>query len=272
MLSVIATIVWTFARSRFAGRELERRRAALLGTLRREDGTLDERMRGAVERDEIVLRHFAGTYPGDLTAVDLHASNALARSIVYVHGPIEAFAFGAPIDKAAAASFDDTFVRCLLDPPKSRSERDVLAKVRDAYGTNAGAQGVHRLADAYTALRVLAPGFEEHVRAADEREILAMERQLERAHLDDAKKALDAPLLLAVMDEPGDGRVPADLDGERPHDVRVLLYDTVKSQPIVRARKRVDPSRWSASARVDFSSGLDACALAYDLRRVDEPN
>ena len=267
VLTVIATIVLTLGHNRVASRELERRRASVLSFLGAENASIDERQRTSVDRDEVVLHDLAGMYPGDVRAIDLRAPAALARPIVWVRGPIEAFGVGASIDKSAAASVDDTFVRCLLDPPASRKERDVLAKVRAAYGATPVGRDVHRLADAYNALRVLQPAFADRVRGADGRELSVLERQVQRARLDDTKKALTAPLLLAVLDERGDTRVAADLDGERPHDVRVELYDTAAGTTLLRARARVDPGAWSAASRVDFSSGLDACALAYDLRQ-----
>jgi hypothetical protein len=266
VLTVLATVVVTFSRNRVAARELERRRAAVLAELAVENASLDARQRGAVERDEVVLHDLAGMYPGDVRALDLRAPGALAKPIVYVHGPVDAFGVGASIDRAAAASVDDTFVRCLLDPPRSRSERDVLAKVRAVYGASSAMRDVHRLADAYVALGILQPAFTDRVRDADARELLRLEHRIERAHLGEAKKALAAPLLLAVLDEPGDSRVAADLDGERPHDVRVELYDTVQGKTLLRARRTVDPNKWSAASRIDFSTGLDQCALAWDLR------
>jgi hypothetical protein len=73
------------------------------------------------------------------------------------------------------------------------------------------------------------------------------------------------------VDEPADGTGPADLDGERAHFVRVGLFDLTKSSVLLRARRRVDPGAWSNAARAEYSSGLDACALAFDLHEGRKP-
>ena len=264
-ISVLVLTVWTFAHNRIAGRELERRRAALVGELQREAASLDAREHVAVGVDETLLRELSATYEGDLVPADWR--DALNRPFVHVRGPIEAFASGASIEKAALASTDEAFVRCLLDPPRSRKEHDVFTKVRAAYAATAPLPNASRLNEAYVAQLFLQPAFEARVRAADEHELTTLERRVERAHLGEAKKALAAPILLAVMDEPGDSKVAADLDGERPHEVRVAVVDTKTSTIVMRARKHVDPSAWSQTARADFSSGMDSCGLAYDLTR-----
>ena len=271
VLSVIGTFVGTCAHNRLAGQELERRRGAILDELHAENAKLDDTKRHSVERFETVLHELASSYAGDVDAIDLHAPDALAKPLVWVRGPVESFAVGASIEKSAASSADDTFVRCLLDPPASKKERDVTAKVRAAYAANAPLHDVYRLAEAESALRVLQPAFEDRVRAADERELGRIEKQLAIVRLPEATKALAAPLFLAILDEPGDGKVAADLDGERPHDVRIELYDARASKILFRARKHVDPSAWSAAGRVDFSGGLDSCALALELRNPSTP-
>ncbi|HEY1959698.1 MAG TPA: hypothetical protein VGH28_29010 [Polyangiaceae bacterium] len=265
LISVIATIVWTFSHNRVAARELERRRSALLSELRTHGGSLDVRARGAIAEDEKFLHDLAGPYEGDVAAFDFQAPGALAQRIVYVRGPIEAFTSGASIQNAAGASLDEAFVRCLLDPPRSRKERDVLSKARAVYAATAPLPNVYRLYDAYAAHVFLQPAFEARVRAADEHELTTFEKRVERARLGQTKSALAAQLLVAVLDEPGDLKVPADLDGERPHDVRVAIVDLAGSKVLFRARRHVDPSGWSEKSRVEFASAMDSCALAYDL-------
>ena len=265
LISVIATVVWTFARNRVAARELERRRSALLARLQEQSASLDARQRNAVATDETFLHELAAPYPGDLTSFDFRAPGALAQRIVYVRGPVEAFAQGASIQNAAAASLDEAFVRCLLDPPRSRKERDILVKVRDAYAGDKPLPNTNRLIDAYIAHVFLQPAFEPRVRAADEHDFDTLEKRVDGARLGETKAALAAQLLLAVMDEPGDPKVPADLDGERPHDVRVALVDLAGSKVLFRARKHVDPSAWSEKSRAEYASAMDSCALAYDL-------
>ena len=56
-----------------------------------------------------------------------------------------------------------------------------------------------------------------------------------------------------------------ELDGERPHDVRIGLVDLTSAKMLLRLRKRVDPTWISMNARAQYASGLDACALAMDV-------
>jgi hypothetical protein len=67
------------------------------------------------------------------------------------------------------------------------------------------------------------------------------------------------------MDEP-DEAGPADLDGERPHQVRVALIDLRAGKIVLRTRKRVDPNWLAATTRSNFASAVDGCALALDIR------
>ena len=187
---------------------------------------------------------------------------------MYVRGPVESFSKAASIEKAAAASLDDAFSRCFVEPPRSRSEKDVLPKVRAIY-TGPAAGKVERLADAYSARRVLSPAWQARVRAAQtEKELAALRSELEHTPFERAKSVWRAELLLVVMDEAGDPNAPTELDGERPHEVRVALLDTKTGTPLLRMRKRVDPSAWSVGARPDYAAGLDACALAFDARAL----
>ena len=267
-ISVVATVVWTFAHNRVAARELERRRATLELALRTQSRSLTPHDRAAIAADEGLLRAFAETYAGDVAAIDFAVPGALAAPMVWVRGPVDAFASGPATQKTAMASIDEAFVRCLFDPPRSRRERDVLDKTRAAYAATAPLPNVYRLAEAYTADLLLAPQFEARVASADERELGVLEHRVERARLGEVKKALAAILLLAIFDEPGDPKVAADLDGERPHDVRVEIVDLQSSKVLLRSRKHVDPSAWSATSRAEWASGMDSCALAFDVRQV----
>jgi hypothetical protein len=68
------------------------------------------------------------------------------------------------------------------------------------------------------------------------------------------------------MDEPGDRSIPAELDGERPHHVRVGLVDLASKKQLLALRRKVDPSWLSPTARAEYASGIDACTLALDVR------
>ena len=261
-LTVVTAIVSYVVKRRSVNQALERDRASLLGELQARTSSMTDVEKSTPAHVEALLVKLAGTYEGDILAAEIpkHAP------LVYVHGPIEGFTDSNAIQKTAIASANDAFVTCFVDPPRSRSEGPVLAKVRLAYA-GASLADVYRLADAYAAMRVLDPSWEGRVRAAQTgRALVTLKSDLDRTPFEKAKHALDAKLLLVVMDEPGDPHAPAELDGERPHDVRVALINVETGAALLRARKRVDPSGWSQAARSDYASGLDACALAYDVR------
>jgi hypothetical protein len=144
-----------------------------------------------------------------------------------------------------------------------------LARVRVAYSIAAAleqkTQNVRRFRDERETLRVLSPPFAASVSNADEHQLSVLRTELERAHVDRGIEALRASLLVAVMDEAGKGGT-AELDGERPHDVRVAIVDLVQSKVLLRMRLPVDPSGWSATTRTEYASGIDGCALAFDVR------
>ena len=120
--------------------------------------------------------------------------------------------------------------------------------------------------EAEVGLPFLLPPWADRVRAAEtEREITTLKIELDRAPLEKAKAALKANLLLVAIDESSKGTGPTELDGERAHDVRVGLVDLAAAKILLRLRKHVDPSGWSASARTEFATGLDGCALAFDI-------
>jgi hypothetical protein len=87
----------------------------------------------------------------------------------------------------------------------------------------------------------------------------------DKAPLEAAIQAAKARLLVFVVDEPSPPGGPVELDGEKAHDVRVGVIDLTRDSPLLRLRKRVDPSWISAARRVDSANALDSCALALDV-------
>ena len=274
----IAAAIGSFASwRRGEGRRIDGDRAALLESLHARGAAIGEREKGAPARVEPWLVALSGPYEGDALAPELRAPGALdarlARPTVYVHGPTGAFHGPTGIAGAAAASVKDTFVSCLLAPPASKSERAMLESVRAVYSGGASFEertaNVARLADGQAALRVLTPAFEARIKDADDDVALAkVKGELDRAPLEKAKLALSAELLVAVMDEPGTGAGPSELDGERPHDVRVALVDLAAGKVLLRARRRVDPGGWSEKSRAQYSVDLDECGRALDVRAI----
>jgi hypothetical protein len=274
MLVIVAVIAWVLIERQSSARRLQSDRAQLLDTLNKQKASLTERDRGAVTRDEAWLLRSSGAYEGDVVADELRSNGlteVLSRPLVYVHGWADAFTNSAGIARATKSSVKDTLLLCLVDPPTARTEAALLGKVRVSYG--AGAQleqrtsNVRDLSLANTTLHVLSPAFEQSVVAADDLQQLAKLRtEVERAPIEGGRQALTATVMLIAMDEPGIVVGPSELDGERPHDVRLLVIDLTTDKVLLRTRKHVDPSVWSTASRATYAVGLDECAMAFDVR------
>jgi hypothetical protein len=254
--------------------ELRDARAALSAEWTRQTGSLSADDRALLGRTEERLRSLAGEYPGDLVVDKLKSAGALGALLVtpslYVRGPIAAFGSPPAIARAALESGKDAFLLCLLDPPSSRDEKSLLAKARVALGggdsQQKSAPTAHRLHELEAGLPFLSPAWGQRVESArDFRDLSELERELRRAPLAAARSALRAKVLIAVFDEPNDGTGPTELDGEHTHQVRILLGELPGQTPLLRLRRRVDPSWISASRRSRYSRELDSCRLAMDL-------
>ena len=265
-LAIIVYAVGYMISKRHAAKSaLETQRATLLDTWTKKTSEITADDKKALAHDEALLEGLAGAYEGDFAE-----PTALTRTIVYVRGPIESFRSTATIPKAAAQSLDDAFARCFLEPPRSKAEKDVFPKVRAVYtGSTGGLKNLERLETAYATRRLLEPEWLARAKASpSEKELVAMQIDLDHTPFDRALVAWRAELLLAVMDEPGDTNVPAELDGERPHDVRVALVETKTGRALLRMHTHVDPGVWNAATRPEYASGLDACALAFEARAL----
>ena len=95
--------------------------------------------------------------------------------------------------------------------------------------------------------------------------ISTFESREQAAPIARAKQAARSELLLVAIDEPGGADGPTELDGERPHPVRVALVDLVANKVLLRARHVVDPSGISPARRAMYAIGLDSCALALEV-------
>jgi hypothetical protein len=265
-LAIIVFAIGYFVSKRHAtGKALETQRTTVLETWTKKTSDITPSDKKALARDEAILESLAGVYEGDTAQ-----PTAMTRTIVYVRGPIESFRSTATIPKAAAQSLEDAFARCFVDPPRTRSEKDVLPKVRAIYtGPASGVKNVERLETAYATQRILDPDWIARAKTTQsEKELGVMQTLLDHTPFDRAVAAWRAELLLAVMDEPGDTNVPAELDGERPHDVRVALVETKTGHAVLRMHAHVDPSVWNAATRPEYATGLDACALAFEARAL----
>ncbi len=252
----------------------ERERASLSEVVARRRAALDAQDLRTLNLIESSLVRAAGQYEGDLTSETLRAAGALSvlfsRSAVYVRGEQAAFRNVAAVADAAKSSSKDAFLLCLLEPPAARTEKALLAKARLAYSARGELESasahVRPLRDAVIGLPFLSATFAERVRSASElTELRRLRLAFDKAPIDAAIQAAKARLLVFVVDEPSAPGGPVELDGEKPHDVRVGVVDLASENTLLRLRKHVDPSWISAARRVDSASALDSCALALDV-------
>jgi hypothetical protein len=272
---MIGSAAWLFFVHRRSSAELERARAEQIARFQREAKLLGKEQRNLPLRVKTWLAKGAGPYEGDFIAPELRAAEAfdatLARPTVYVRGAAEGFHTEAAVNESAGASLKDTFVYCLLDAPKSRSEKIFHSRARTVYSSGVKFREttahVERLQAALVGLPYLAPAWESRLREADNQlELEKLTRAFDRAPLEAARRAAKSSQLLFLLDEPGDGTGPTELDGERPHQVRVHLVDLESQKLLLRLRRRVDPSWISAAARAEYAGAIDSCQLALDVR------
>lgn len=255
-------------------RALEQTRTSLLEAVRPHGASLSSEDRAAMTRATSWLVRLSAAYEGELVADELGSPGALtatlARPVVYIRGTTDTLGSAAAIADAASDSTKDPLVLCLLEPPESRTEKALLERVRVAYAggweLESRTPNVRRLNDAVVGLPFLLPPWSEQVRATEDiAELARMRTVFERAPIERAKQAAKASLLLAAIDEPGDGKGPTELDGERSHPVRVALVDFAASKVLLRVRHVVDPSWITAARRSTHARGLDSCSLALDV-------
>ncbi len=274
LATVLALTCWILASHKAADRKLESARQDLLGRWRREASGMSASDKALVERVAPWVEEATAGYQGDWIGSELEASSALAvtlkRPIVYLRGPLEVLKTPSGMREVAVSSGADALVLCLIDPPEDRTERQLLGRVRSAYGRGKRMQvasaHVERLGVAVLGLPYLSDGWAQKVReASDARELSRLRASFESAPLKRARAAARAELLLLAVDEPGDVSVPAELDGERPHSVRISLVDLRSHKLLLRLRHAVDPSWLSAGTRAEYARGMDDCALALDV-------
>jgi hypothetical protein len=274
---VVATLGWLGVTKRQVDRELQSARADLLQRWQSSAEGLVEPSRTLTPKVQGWLERLTGPYPGDLVSPNDRGARGLeatlSRPMVYVRGSIDALASSQGMRASAAESTKDAFVLCLLDPPENRDEKAVMSRVRAAYAGSERMQRstrrVERLGTALVGLPTLLPSFRNGIVEADDRfELQRYERAFEAAPLEATKRALEAPLLLIVIDEPGDPKAPAELDGERAHPVRVGLVDLTLKKVLLRQRRKVDPSWLSAARRPEYAREADGCRLALDVRQA----
>lgn len=226
------------------------------------------------------LAQASGLYGEDVIAPRLRREGALdrelARGALYVRGPQEAMRSGKRRPSAVAESVKDAFIACLVAPPASTKEKALLPTVAATYrGTPPSPERqahVHRLQTLVDAQPVLEASWSDALAsAASVAELSERRRELEQAHLGRAAQAVEAELLVYVIDEPKKPGTAAEVDGASDHLVRVGIVDLATSDELLRLRRRVEPSWISDARRVDYARGLNGCRLAVEIREALSP-
>lgn len=251
-------------------RLLEEERAALLAALGERRAGLPAGHEGFLAAvDPWITEAAAGAAPPDVIDPTLQEPGALdawlGRPAVYVRAAAPELRDQHTRGDAVAASIKDAFLVCLMSPPASAEERDLLANVRGVYFGGAkvdeATANVRRLAEAQVGLAVLGPAFEGSVRAAEAPLALKkLRRELQGAPTDGAAKAVAAELLIVVADEPV-------ATGARA--ARVSLVDLGSGKPLLRARLHV-PAAGSSPLAALHRAELEGCSLALSVRRALE--
>jgi hypothetical protein len=267
LAAAVYTGVTTYQRTR---RALEAKRAELVGIVTIAQADVTAKDRSAVDRAAGWVNRLAGPYEGDVAAPPGLAAELL-RPAIYVRGAIDTMRTRESLAGAAAASGKDALLFCLLDPPVARSEAAVIKKVRFVRAGGAPFEertaNVRRLDEAMVGLPLLSSDFLGRVRAAEDvSELAKLKKHFEQVPLDRAKRAMRAELLIVALDEKGRTTDPTELDGERPHDVRVAIVELDSGRVMLRARRHVDPSWIDKDQRPVYANGADSCALGFDLR------
>jgi hypothetical protein len=252
---------------------LEQARRSLVDAVSQKRAQLSDDDMLTLEHAVTVLLRAPGPYEGDLVTNETRGANALSaildRPVIYFRGPVDAFKGEDALRNAALISYPDAFVRCLVDPPRARTEKALLERIRS--GPEQTMLRMHRLYDLFAGIPVLRSSWKTNVRETKRLlDLSPFEHELRAARLDQTTAAARARLLLFVMDEPGAPGGPTELDGERPHDVRVTLFDLPQRSALLRLRRHVDPSAFSDRGRASRASGLDGCALSLDVREAVE--
>jgi hypothetical protein len=254
----------TYAHER---RAFEQERTAVLTALAERRAGLPAGHEGFVaETNRWIAEAVSETAPADVIDPALRAPGALdawlRRPAVYVRGAAAELRSAGKLDDAARPSIKDAFLYCLVSPPASAEERDLLAKVRGVYFAGAKVDeqtaNVRRLVEARIGLEVLGPGFESAVRSADDiRTLKKLQKELQGAPTDEARQAVAAELLIVMADEASQTNL---------REARVSVIDLASKKVVLRVRPHIDSGGRSAAAVV-HRDDVESCGLSLAVRR-----
>lgn len=252
---------------------LEHAKQELRETLRRHALGLTPDDWQTLPRAEKWLRSVSADYPGDLVPAELGDETKLARLLgrraIYARGPLSGLTESHDLGKFVARGQKDAFLDCLLDPPDSLTEKELLARLAHPSGGYSKLQNVEPLGAALAGMPLLAPAWSERFDSIDSVEMLAPLRELvQRAPLAEARRAARAELLLLVLDEDKAKGVPVEIDGTARHAVRFAVFDLRADRQVARLRRTLDPEWISNKQRQRRARDLSDCHLAAEMRQA----
>lgn len=255
-------------------RELEEARTKLLETIHGTRRAVSAEDLSLQDRITTLLARESGEYLGDLTPLPSNEWIEGKSSEIGVYIRLATGDARSPSDSAEKSleSSKDALLDCFLNPPESRDEKSLLARVRKVYGgSNHERSSVFPASSVFLSLVFLGPTFETQVSSAtSKRSLEKLGASFSEAHLTRLTPSLKARYLVAALDEPKPLGTPSELDGAARHFVRLVVSDLRAARILFRIRKEVNPTWISEGARFRYALGLDGCRFGRDARLGEE--
>jgi len=260
VLGLAVMLVVTYRQSR---REVEQKRAAILAEYQKATGALPPSKRRSVRALAEGLGRIAHTSGPWSDVGDHEQLGALMdRRLLYVRGDAERIEKSS-LDIARESTLDALAI-CLAVPPANLRESTLLR----AMSRVPSESQLHALSEALAGGDFLGSGFVTQTNLAKHMQQLErLAARLQNPALARALGALEAEVLLLVVDEPKAAGVVSDFDGEAPHTLRLWMVDLASGRVVWQRRAQVDPGWISEKSRLAYSRALDSCRLAFELRQ-----
>lgn len=243
--------------------------------------------------DRATLDLSAEKFPGTVSRIDAKALDKLiAERGIYLRAVQDEVRSSRAIHTATLVSRKDTFLGCLLDPPKDETHAALHgAAVRHRWRVDLDRLAPHVLdADLLDAgFRVAATSFIEEARATTDAVALRLldhERAARTAqHVRRGVEAARAQFIAIVLDELPTGLAqatgPAIVEAVRPtlldevlptpHTVRVAIIDATRGEVLLRVRTPVDARDVAVPNALADAEEIHACQAALAVRAAAIP-